>query len=102
MTMSKKNTSVDALRMTREIVGCKWSLHVLDAIAAGQRRPGRICAFITGISTKVMNERLKKLQRYELIGRKVYPVSPPKVEYRLTPRGRSFVRALGAIRALCK
>lgn len=98
--MANKNHIPDALHMTRDIVGCKWSLHVLDAIRDGHHRPGRIRASIKGISAKVMNERLKKLQRYALIDRKVFPVSPPRVEYRLTPRGRSFARALEAIRAL--
>jgi DNA-binding HxlR family transcriptional regulator len=96
----KEKSTVDPLHMTRDIVGCKWSLHVLDAIAGGHRRPGRIHAAISGISTKVLNERLRKLQRYGLAERKVFPVAPPRVEYRLTAKGRAFAKAIRSLRTL--
>lgn len=101
MTKNPSNNSArDPLHITRDIVGCKWSLHVLDALASGHRRPGRIRAAISGISTKVLNERLRKLQRYALADRKVFPVTPPRVEYRLTAKGRAFARAIRSLRRL--
>jgi hypothetical protein len=58
-------------RMVEDMVGCKWSLAVLGRIRAGVRRPGEIERAIAGLSKKVMNERLRKLQRYGIVDKYV-------------------------------
>lgn len=45
---------------------------------------------IAGISQKVLSKQLKDLERLGIITRKSYPVIPPKVEYRLTEKGKSI------------
>lgn len=87
-------------RMVEDIVGCKWSLCVLDLIEQGCNRPGVMQRSVSGLSAKVLNERLRKLLRYGIIERQVYAEVPPHVEYRLTPFGRRFSRILAAIRDL--
>lgn len=87
-------------RMVEDIVGCKWSLCVLDLIEKGCSRPGVMQRSVSGLSAKVLNERLRKLLRYGIIERQVYAEVPPHVEYRLTPFGRRFSRILAAIRDL--
>jgi DNA-binding HxlR family transcriptional regulator len=87
-------------RMVEDIVGCKWSLAVLGAIAADIRRPGEIARTHEGLTTKVLNERLRKLMRFGIVEKTVLPVSPPHVEYRLTPFGRKFTGLLGEIERL--
>lgn len=89
-----------AARMIEDIVGCKWSLCVLDLMARGVRRPGAMQKCIAGMSTKVLNERLRKLQRFGIIERRVYAEVPPRVEYRLTEFGTRFTAVLEAIRKL--
>ncbi len=79
------------------MVGCKWSLAVLGEIRAGVRRPGEIERAIVGLSKKVMNERLRKLQRYGIIEKRVFPEVPPRVEYRLTRFGARFSTLLKGI-----
>jgi DNA-binding HxlR family transcriptional regulator len=86
--------------MVEDIVGCKWSLCVLDLIEQGCSRPGVMQRSVSGLSAKVLNERLRKLLRYGIIERQVYAEVPPHVEYRLTPFGRRFNRVLAAIREL--
>ena len=87
-------------RMVEDIVGCKWSLAVLAAIRKDIARPGAIRRSLAGISTKVLNERLAKMQRYGLLVKQIYPEVPPRVEYRLTPFGKRFVALLDQIEAL--
>jgi DNA-binding HxlR family transcriptional regulator len=87
-------------RMLEDIVGCKWSLRVLGLIEQGVARPGEMRRRTPGLSAKVLNERLRKLLRYSLIGREVYAEVPPHVEYRLTAFGRRFGRLLAEIRTL--
>ena len=87
-------------RMVEDIVGCKWSLAVLAAIRKDIARPGAIRRSLAGISTKVLNERLVKMLRYDLLVKQIYPEVPPRVEYRLTPFGERFVVLLDQIEAL--
>jgi len=86
--------------MLESIVGCKWSLSVLDAITQGIHRPSELQRACDGISTKVLNERLRKLAQFGIIERVVYPEVPPRVEYRLTDFGRRFIPIVTAIRDL--
>lgn len=50
--------------------------------------------YINTISDKTLSANLKKLERDGLIIRKEYPQIPPKVEYRLSPRGESLMTVL--------
>ena len=50
------------------------------------------------IAPRVLSRELKALTASGLIDRKDYGVVPPKVEYRLTGKGRSFVPVIAAIR----
>ena len=86
--------------MVEDIVGCKWSLCVLDLIEQGLNRPGVMQRSVAGLSAKVLNQRLRKLLRYGIIERQVFAEVPPHVEYRITPFGRRFSRILAAIREL--
>ncbi len=86
--------------MVEDIVGCKWSLAVLDLVRRGVRRPGAMEHAIDGLTAKVLNERLRKLQRYGILSKRSYPEIPPRVEYSLTPFGRKFSVILGQIARL--
>jgi DNA-binding HxlR family transcriptional regulator len=83
-----------------DIVGCKWSLCVLELVQDGVTRPGAMQRKIRGLTTKVLNERLKKLTRFGILSRQIYAEVPPRVEYELTPFGKRFGRLLDDIRAL--
>jgi DNA-binding HxlR family transcriptional regulator len=50
------------------------------------------------IAPRVLSRELKALTASGLVDRKDYGVVPPKVEYRLTAKGRSFVPVVSAIR----
>lgn len=86
--------------MVEDLVGCKWSLAVLGQIRRGVRRPGEIERAIDGLSKKVMNERLRKLQRFGIVEKLAFAEIPPRVEYRLSPFGRRFIRLLDGIERL--
>ena len=73
--------------MLEDVLGCKWTLRVLGCIRAGTFRPGAIEARLAGLTTKVLNERLRKLVRFGILQRTAYPEVPPRVEYRLTSLG---------------
>ncbi|MCS7310625.1 MAG: winged helix-turn-helix transcriptional regulator [Armatimonadota bacterium] len=80
-----------------EVLKCKWTLAILDAIARGVNRPGRIERELPGLTTKVLNERIRKLEHYGILRREVYPEVPPRVEYVFTERGKRLIQLLAAI-----
>ena len=86
--------------IVESIVGCKWSLIVLQMLREGVNRPGAMERAVPGLTAKVLNERLRKLVRFGIAERKVFPVVPPHVEYRLTPFGRKFITALRGLEKL--
>lgn len=86
--------------MVEDIVGCKWSLSVLGLVRSGVRRPGAMQKSVQGLSTKVLNERLRKLQRYGIIEKTVFAEVPPHVEYRLTEFGSQFTTFLDGMENL--
>jgi DNA-binding HxlR family transcriptional regulator len=86
--------------MVEDIVGCKWSLSVLALVREGVSRPGAMQRAVQGLSTKVLNERLRKLQRYGILEKAVYAEVPPRVEYRLTDFGSRFGAILDDIARL--
>ncbi len=89
-----------AYRRLEDVVGCKWSAAVLGAISRGVTRPGQLERFIPGISTKVLNERLRKLLDYRLINREEFPGTVLRVEYCLTETGRQLSAIIEQIRDL--
>ena len=89
-------------QMVESVIGCKWSLTVIDLVRRGVHRPGAMEHAVPGLSTKVLNERLRKLMRFGILEKNSYPESPPRVEYELTDFGRQFSKILDSINALEK
>ncbi|OOO00858.1 MAG: putative HTH-type transcriptional regulator YtcD [Chromatiales bacterium USCg_Taylor] len=90
----------DTYHKLEDVVGCKWSVSVLQAVAAGVTRPGALERHIAGISTKVLSERLRKLTDYGLLSKHVYAEVPPRTEYALSQNGQKLVNIIEHIRGL--
>ncbi|HBP89123.1 MAG TPA: HxlR family transcriptional regulator [Nitrospiraceae bacterium] len=87
--------------MVESIVGCKWSVRLLQLCAEGNNRPGMVLRACPGLSAKVMNERWRKMIRFGIMRRTVIGIKPPvEVEYKLTPFGRRFLKILDEVRRL--
>jgi DNA-binding HxlR family transcriptional regulator len=65
----------------------------------GFQRPSELQRKIPDASRRVLNVQLKELENHELVGKIIYPVVPPKVEYYLTDFGKSLIPVIGAIGA---
>lgn len=86
--------------MVETIFGCKWSMTVYQRLAAGINRPGEMVRSVEGLTTKVLNECLRKNMEFGILERQAYDESPPRVEYAVTPFGRKFIRILDELEAL--
>ncbi|RZV39101.1 MAG: transcriptional regulator [Chromatiales bacterium] len=88
--------------MVEAIYGCKWSLTVYQLVASGVNRPGKMVRSVDGLSTKVLNDCLRKNVDFGILERIAYPEIPPRVEYVVTEFGEKFVRILDELEQLQK
>lgn len=70
----------------------KWTLLIVSQLADGPMRTAEIRRRVDGVSEKMLIQTLRKLESFGLVSRKSFPEVPPRVEYRLTPLGRSLAR----------
>jgi DNA-binding HxlR family transcriptional regulator len=89
-----------AAAMMESVFACKWSARVLSLIRDGVNRPGAITRGLDGLTTKVLNECLRRLIGFGLLERVSYPEIPPRVEYKLTTLGERFVFILDLVEEL--
>ncbi len=82
-----------------DLIANRWSTLVIYALADGPHRYSQLQRRIGGVSQKMLTQTLRRLERDGLVLRQVYPVVPPKVEYSLTPLGRTLIDPL---RAICR
>jgi DNA-binding HxlR family transcriptional regulator len=89
----------------QKMISGKYKLRLLWDLQDGPRRYGELkTGLLRGaegtkeIAPRVLSRELKALAASGLIARKDYGVVPPKVEYRLTPMGRSFIPVIAEIR----
>ncbi len=79
-------------------IGDKWSILILLVLDEGEvLRFNELNKYIGTISQKMLTVTLKTLEADDLIDRTVYPQIPPKVEYRLTKRGKSLLPHIHAL-----
>jgi DNA-binding HxlR family transcriptional regulator len=89
----------------QKMISGKYKLRIVWDLKDGPRRYSEIrSGLLQGasgspeIAPRVLSRELKALTESGLIDRKDYGVVPPKVEYRLTRKGQSFVPVIAAIR----
>ena len=75
----------------------KWSVLIITALAERPYRFGELKRAIGDISQRMLTQTLRDLQADGMIEREVFPTTPPSVEYRLSPMGKSVLVPLGAL-----
>src|SRR3954466_177810 len=86
-------------RLVLDRIADKWTELIIQILARGTMRYVALQREIGGISQKMLTQTLRSLERDGLVRRTVYPVVPPKVEYDLTPLGRTLIEPL---QGLCR
>src|SRR4029453_16034880 len=75
----------------------KWGLLVLYELSKGSKRHGELNRAIGGVSQKMLTQTLRTLERDRLVRRTIYPIVPPRVDYALTPLGKTLMQPLAAL-----
>jgi DNA-binding HxlR family transcriptional regulator len=79
-------------------IGDKWVTLLLVALSEGPLRYGELSRAVPGVSQKMLTQSLRGLERDGLLARTVTPSVPVRVDYELTPLGRSLLPVLKAIK----
>ncbi len=82
---------------TLTLIGDKWKVLILRDLLPGTKRFGELKKSIGKVSQKVLTAQLRDMEQNGLVHRKVYPEVPPRVEYSLTPLGKSLKPILDAM-----
>ena len=85
------------LRQMFDLIGDRWTSTVLFVISDGVKRYSELQKQIPDVTKKMLTQTLRTLERDGLVERTVYPVVPPKTEYRLTPLGLRFLEPIAAL-----
>ncbi|MFJ3792001.1 winged helix-turn-helix transcriptional regulator [Kitasatospora sp. NPDC090091] len=79
--------------------GKKWTWKLMRCLEGGPRRFSELRVPLVGITAKVLAESLRAMEQDGVVSRTEYDENPPRVEYALTPLGRSL---LGPMDAVCE
>ncbi len=80
--------------VTLSIIGGKWKSLILWQLSFKTLRFSQLQRRLAKVTQKMLTQQLRELERDGLINRKVYAEVPPRVEYSLTPLGKSVVPIL--------
>lgn len=86
------------IRDVLDRMGDAWSLLVMLELSHGPCRFNALRRVVTGISQRMLSVTLRHLERDGLVSRAVLPLSPPQVEYTLTPLGCGLIERIEHLR----
>lgn len=83
---------------TLELIDGKWKGVVLFHLLSGTMRFNELRRQLKNCTQRMLTNQLRELEADGLVRRKIYPEVPPKVEYSLTPRGRTLEPVILALK----
>jgi DNA-binding HxlR family transcriptional regulator len=72
-------------------------MYVIDLLGQGTMRFTELHRGIDGITARMLTVTLRGLERDGIVTRTIHPVIPPRVEYALTPMGRTLLDTIGQL-----
>lgn len=78
------------METTLTLIGDKWKVLVLRDLMPGTKRFSELRKSVGDVSQKVLAAQLRDMEKSGLVHREVYAEVPPRMEYSLTPLGRSL------------
>jgi DNA-binding HxlR family transcriptional regulator len=81
------------------LVARRWNPLIVGALLDGVSRFSDLRKAISGISDRLLSERLKELEAAGIVTREVTPCTPVRIEYGLTQQGRDLAGVVDELRA---
>lgn len=79
------------INVAMKVFGAKWKPCIIDAINRGIRRPSEMHREINTATPRVIDMQLTELEKFNIVGKTIYPGFPLRVEYYLTDMGKSIL-----------
>jgi DNA-binding HxlR family transcriptional regulator len=98
MATAQPDTTLCPIALVQRIIGERWTLQILNEIFTARGRFDEIEAQL-GVTSIMLNERLRKLVAEGLIERQLYNPRPARYEFVLTEKGRALFPVMTAVRA---
>lgn len=95
--MAKSYNQTCPIARTLDIIGDRWTLLIIRDLFMGKTRFKEFLASSPALPSKLLSDRLKKLEHHGLVERVVYSQHPLRAEYRLTDEGRSLAPVIEEI-----
>ncbi len=80
-----------------KLLSDKWAIPLFALLQRRTMRHAELRRGMPGVSQRMLTKTLRSLQRRGLVARRVHQLTPPRVEYSLTPLARSLMRAMGPV-----
>lgn len=80
-----------------KVIGGKWKIIILYAVQNGANRFGLLQKTIPDISKQMLTTQLRELEKDKIISRTIFPEIPPRVEYGITPLGKTLFPIIEAM-----
>ncbi|AQU75075.1 winged helix-turn-helix transcriptional regulator [Priestia megaterium] len=90
----EEHKEVCPVTQTQDIIVGKWKIIILWHLSTKTRRFNELQRLLPNISKGILTRQLRELEEDQMVHREVYKEVPPKVEYSLTPLGKSFLPIL--------
>src|SRR5947209_2984713 len=84
---------------TLAVIGGRWKVLVLQELFGGVKRFNELHRSLAGITHKTLTQQLREMEADGVVSRTVFAQIPPKVEYALTPLGKTLRPVLTAMHA---
>jgi DNA-binding HxlR family transcriptional regulator len=94
--MAEKKASC-LVEATLAVIGGRWKVLVLQQLFDSVKRFNELHRGLSGITHKTLTQQLREMEAHGIINRKVFAQIPPKVEYSLTPLGKTLKPVLAAM-----
>lgn len=78
------------IETTFKIIGKRWTVLIIREMLRGTAQFNRFLENIEGITPKVLTQRLRELQQFGIVRRRIVSDYPIRVEYELTDLGKEF------------
>jgi len=97
-TMKPVHDATCSVAACAEIIGAKWTALLVHDLSEGPRRFSELERACPGISPRTLSERLRVLEEQEIVVRRSYNETPPRVEYELTAKGEALLPIIAQMR----
>jgi DNA-binding HxlR family transcriptional regulator len=80
-----------------DVLSGKWTTLIIRDLLSGKKRFSELARSLSGISPRILSERLQMLEQEGMISKKIFATVPPTTEYQLTVEGRKITPIIEAM-----